>query len=358
MSCNYCWNQPKKYERYDLYLDGKIKADDFVYRTKDESGEIISIVLSEKFDEIEQRLETHFTFNNAYKTFEELKEAFEHRMLKESVIYIVTNENTSDDPDVRDVYNEYMIMGGKLELIGSGSYAKQTSDLYTVTGYTDFNTFDNTKIDGVDINSRINKEISDRITDVDAEEDRATKAEGELRDALTDEINRATTRENEIQSVYDSITGYDFKKLDNSTQNIDSRIKKEIKDREDSTKTIEETVESITGYKFEKLQSVDVISEYGWDSAGQDRWSDSKGFDTVIEHTGNLKSILISCSDRTPAGGTEWINVWNISGNSLVHLGTSDNSDVHEQNGELYYTFMMSDVQVKVGDKLRITFHD
>ena len=154
MSCNYCWNQPKKYERYDLYLDGKIKADDFVYRTKDESGEIIPIKISEKFEELENRLETHFTFDNSYKTYDELEVAFANRMLKESVIYVVTNETTSDDPDRRDVYNEYMIMGGKLELIGSGSYAKQQADL--------------------------DKEIADRISDVDAEEERATKAENEL----------------------------------------------------------------------------------------------------------------------------------------------------------------------------------
>ena len=154
MSCNYCWNQPKKYERYDLYLDGKIKADDFVYRTKDESGEIIPIKISEKFEELENRLETHFTFDNSYKTYDELEVAFANRMLKESVIYVVTNETTSDDPDRRDVYNEYMIMGGKLELIGSGSYAKQQADL--------------------------DKEIEDRIADVDAEEERATNAENEL----------------------------------------------------------------------------------------------------------------------------------------------------------------------------------
>jgi hypothetical protein len=34
MSYHYCWNQPKKYGKYDLYLDGKIKADDFEYKIK------------------------------------------------------------------------------------------------------------------------------------------------------------------------------------------------------------------------------------------------------------------------------------------------------------------------------------
>lgn len=160
MSCNYCWNQPKKYERYDLYLDGKIKADDFVYRTKDESGEIITTTLSEKIDEIESRLETHFTFNTDYATITDLESAFNNGELKDTVIYIVKNETVSDNPDSRDSYNEYMVVTVKdeegnetktLELIGSGSYAKQQADL--------------------------DKEIADRIADVNAEEKRAMEKE-------------------------------------------------------------------------------------------------------------------------------------------------------------------------------------
>ena len=138
MSCNYCWNQPKKYERYDLYLDGKIKADDFVYRTKDENGKIISTVLSEKVADIEERLETHFTFNTDYATIEDLETAFGNGELKETVIYVVKNETVSDKPDSRDSYNEYMVVTVKgadgsesktLELIGSGSYAKHEIDV-------------------------------------------------------------------------------------------------------------------------------------------------------------------------------------------------------------------------------------
>lgn len=187
MSCNYCWNQPKKYERYDLYLDGKIKADDFVYRTKDaESGEIIATTLSEKIDEIEDRLATHFTFNTDYATITDLESAFNNGELKETVIYIVKNETVSDNPDSRDSYNEYMVVTVKdeegnetktLELIGSGSYAKHEIDVKV-------------------------------------------------------ETDRATARENEIQSVYDSITGYSFEKLaEGSKQNIDNRINQEIEDR-------------------------------------------------------------------------------------------------------------------------------
>ena len=183
MSCNYCWNQPKRYERYDLYLDGKIKADDFVYRTKDESGKIVSTVISEKVAEIEERLETHFTFNTEYSKIEDLETAFKNGELKETVIYVVKNETVSDEPDSRDSYNEYMVITVKngdgeetktLELIGSGSYAKHEID--------------------VDV-----------------------------------EKNRAETRENDIQKKLTTITGYDFSEdLTTKGGNIHSRIVNEI----------------------------------------------------------------------------------------------------------------------------------
>ena len=97
MSCNYCWNQPKKYGTYDLYLDGKIKANDFVYRTKDaKSGEISTTSISEKIDEIENSLKTNFTFMHVTELPTE-GEA--------SVIYLVPNAKTSGD---KDGYDEYM----------------------------------------------------------------------------------------------------------------------------------------------------------------------------------------------------------------------------------------------------------
>ena len=125
MSCLYCWNQPKKYGRYDLILDGKIKADDFVYRTKDaESGEIIATTLSEKIDEIEDRLATHFTFNTDYATITDLESAFNNGELKETVIYIVKNETVSDNPDSRDSYNEYMVVTVKDEEGNETTYSR------------------------------------------------------------------------------------------------------------------------------------------------------------------------------------------------------------------------------------------
>ena len=245
MSCLYCWNQPKKYERYDLYLDGKIKADDFVYRTKDESGEIIPIKISEKFEELENRLETHFTFDNSYKTYDELEVAFANRMLKESVIYVVTNETTSDDPDRRDVYNEYMIMGGKLELIGSGSYAKQQADL--------------------------DKEIADRIADVDAEEKRAKgeeeriekKLDQEIEDRIADvdaEEERATKAENELSTRIKTIEDYD----------IDSRVKQLEIDLPTETSRAQEEENNLLKKFADYTTTVDLEENYATKSSLND----------------------------------------------------------------------------------------
>lgn len=193
MSCNYCWNQPKHYGQYDLYLDGKIKADEFVYRVKNkETGKIETFSVTNEIDTINEKLKTHFTFDTTFKNYADLESAFNNGELQETVIYVIENENVSDDPDSKDKYNEYMVISvvngdgsttKKLELIGSGSFAKQNSDLIV-------------------------------------------------------EKERAIARENEIEEVYSNITGYSFEKLSDDKLNIDNRIKQEIEDRQVSDATI------------------------------------------------------------------------------------------------------------------------
>ena len=193
MSCNYCWNQPKHYGQYDMYLDGKIKADEFVYRVKNkETGKIESFSVTDEIDTINEKLKTHFTFDTTFKNYADLETAFNNGELQETVIYVIENENVSDDPDSKDKYNEYMVISvvnedgsttKKLELIGSGSFAKQNSDLIV-------------------------------------------------------EKERAIARENEIEEVYSNITGYSFEKLSDDKLNIDNRIKQEIEDRQVSDASI------------------------------------------------------------------------------------------------------------------------
>ena len=263
MSCNYCWNQPKKYERYDLYLDGKIKADDFVYRTKDESGEIIPIKISEKFEELENRLETHFTFDNSYKTYDELEVAFANRMLKESVIYIVRNEDTSDDPDRRDVYNEYMIMGGKLELIGSGSYAKQQADLdkEIADRIADVNAEekrakDEEKRIEEKFDQEIDQEIEDRIADVNAEEERATKAESELKNDIDKEVELRTSQINGLNQ--------EAKQNRNRIEQLESTVSSEITRATKAENELSVRIKTIEDYDIDnrvKQLEIDLPAE-------------------------------------------------------------------------------------------------
>lgn len=218
----YAYNQPKKFGKYDLFLDGKITANEIVYKhiTKYEDGskEIDNIKLDDKIVELENKLETHFTFDNSYSTFQELEVAFANRKLKDTVIYIVKNENTSDNPDNNDMFNEHIIMGGKLELIGSGSYAKQQADL--------------------------DKEIADRIADVDAEETRAKETEEDI-------ITKLTT-----------ITGYEFDEdLTSHDGNIDSRIKKEILDRTNADTTLDKKIDETNSVLTTQIS--DITKEGG-----------------------------------------------------------------------------------------------
>lgn len=223
MSCLYCWNQPKRFGKYDLYIDGKITANEIIYKSLTESGKNENINLDEIIKSIEERLSTHFTFNDEYETYNNLQTAFEGGSLKETVIYIVKNENDSDNPDSRDKYNEYMIVTDKdgnksLELIGSGSFTKQQSDL------------------ALEINARttgdetLNKKIEDETS-------RATDAENVLTENLTQEVTDRTNGDNILDEKIDSTK---------------SELQKEIDDDVNVEKERAEGVESSLQIEIEK----------------------------------------------------------------------------------------------------------
>lgn len=223
MSCLYCWNQPKRFGKYDLYIDGKITANEIVYKSLTESGKNEKINLDEIIKSIEERLSTHFTFNDEYETYDNLQTTFEEGSLKETVIYIVKNENDSDNPDSRDKYNEYMIVTDKdgnksLELIGSGSFTKQQSDL------------------ALEINART---TSDETLDkkIEDETSRATDAENVLTKNLTQEVTDRTNGDNILDEKIDSTK---------------SELQKEIDDDVNVEKERAEGVESSLQIEIEK----------------------------------------------------------------------------------------------------------
>lgn len=147
----YAYNQPKKFGKYDLILDGKITANEVVYKVLTEDNEIETINLADKVKELESKSQNSF----AFETVTELPTEG-----KESVIYLVPNGDTSGD---ENSYYEYLWdkTNSKFELIGSGSYGLQKAEL--------------------------DKEIADRIaadtalnTKIEAETERATEKEASI----------------------------------------------------------------------------------------------------------------------------------------------------------------------------------
>lgn len=169
----YSYNQPKKFGKYDLFLDGKVTVNELVYKILTEEGEYQNIDIAEKVKEIESRLQTHFTFEHVSELPTEGKD---------TVIYLVPNAETSGD---KDSYNEYMWDKKleKFELIGSGTYAQQKAELEAesnrakaaekvltdnlaqeVTNRTNADTTLNTKID--DTKTALQKEIDNRANEL------------------------------------------------------------------------------------------------------------------------------------------------------------------------------------------------
>ena len=176
----YAYNQPKKFGKYDLFLDGKITANEVVYKVLTEDNEIENINLVDKIKELESKLQTHFTF----ETVTELPTEG-----KETVIYLVANDEESGD---KDSYNEYMWVKGKgFELIGSGTYAQQKADLQ-------------------------------------AEIDRASAAETVLTDNLAKEVTDRTDEDTLIRETVTSITGYPFEKITGDTLSISDELAKRV----------------------------------------------------------------------------------------------------------------------------------
>lgn len=160
----YAYNQPKHFAKYDLFLDGKITANEVVYKVLTEDNKYENINLIDKLKELESKLQTHFTFEHVSKL---------PTVGKETVIYLVPNDENSGDS-----YNEYMWVKkeegeGEFELIGSGSYAQQKADL------------------GKEIENRTNAD-TELNTKIEAESDRAKKAEETLTTNLAQEVEYRT----------------------------------------------------------------------------------------------------------------------------------------------------------------------
>jgi hypothetical protein len=242
----YSYNQPKKFGKYDLFLDGKVTVNELVYKILTEEGEYQNIDIAEKVKEIEGRLQTHFTFEHVDELPTEGKE---------TVIYLVPNEDNSGD---KDSYNEYMWdeTNKKFELIGSGTYAQQKAELEAET--------DRAKEAEKTLTNNLAQEVSDRKSadstldgKISTENLRATKAEGEL----SSQIGGLSTRIKTIEDYDIDNRAKELKTrvdtLDN--QNLNTRIKaledlnlssviELVNQLQSKIAELEETVEELKAY--------------------------------------------------------------------------------------------------------------
>lgn len=275
----YAYNQPKKFGKYDLFLDGKITANEIVYKVLTEDNDIENINLADKVKELESRLQTHFTFDDKYETYNELQTAFGEGSLKETVIYIVKNETNSDDPDSRDNYNEYMIVTDKdgnksLELIGSGSFEKQQADLQAeidrasaaekvltdnlaqeVTERKDGDTALDGKISAEQKRASAAETV---LTDNLAQEviDR-TSADTALHEKIVDEKERATEKEEELSARIKTIEDYN---INTRVNEIETEFPKEVSRAKEAEEALQSQIATLES-TIDSLQKAVVVLE-------------------------------------------------------------------------------------------------
>ena len=312
MSCLYCWNQPKKYGRYDLILDGKISAKDITL-TNGEGSDFVSLV--EKLEIIDSEMGFMHSYDDTYKSFNELNAAFNQRLLKEHVVYLVPNESTSSSSNdqvtneevdrfvetvgresylTEDKYDEYMIIKGQLELIGSGSYQRIRQDIEAITGYGILHDWDGDNInqndDKVnDLNTRLNRDrvIFEEVTGYDYT-DAKTEATGVTRDSLhatVQEVDREIIDENSVNArlnrdreIFKSVTGYDYLDAEGDTLFVTKEQIEEKVQEIDKTKITGDAVnarlnrdreifKAVTGYEYDDEEdgtelTLDEISQH------------------------------------------------------------------------------------------------
>ena len=312
MSCLYCWNQPKKYGRYDLILDGKISAKDITL-TNGEGSDFVSLV--EKLEIIDSEMGFMHSYDDTYKSFNELNAAFNQRLLKEHVIYLIPNESTSSSSKdqvtneevdrfvetvgresylTEDKYDEYMIIKGQLELIGSGSYQRIRQDIEAITGYGILHDWDGDNInqndDKVnDLNTRLNRDrvIFEEVTGYDYT-DAKKQATGVTRDSLhatVQEVDREIIDENSVNArlnrdreIFKSVTGYDYLDAEGDTLFVTKEQIEEKVQEIDKTKITGDAVnarlnrdreifKAVTGYEYDDEEdgtelTLDEISQH------------------------------------------------------------------------------------------------
>ena len=175
--------------------------------------------------------------------------------------------------NTEDKYDEYMLIKGQLELIGSGSYQRIRQDIEALTGYDILHNWDdktlNENEDGVHtLNNRLNRdvEIFKAVTGYDYLDSKSNKeVTPESIDAKVQQIDKAdingdnvNSRLNRDREIFKAVTGYVY---DDEEDGVNVTLDEIAKHVEDTDKTVitgdsinarinrdREILKAITGY--------------------------------------------------------------------------------------------------------------
>lgn len=176
--------------------------------------------------------------------------------------------------NTEDKYDEYMIIKGQLELIGSGSYQRIRQDIEAITGYDILHNWDATTLneneDGVHtLNNRLNRdvEIFKAVTGYDYLDSKSNnEVTTESIDAKVQQIDKANingdninSRLNRDREIFKAVTGYVYDDEEDNVPVTKDEIAQHV---EDTDKTVitgdsinarinrdREILKAITGYE-------------------------------------------------------------------------------------------------------------
>ena len=176
--------------------------------------------------------------------------------------------------NAEDKYDEYMIIKGQLELIGSGSYQRIRQDIEAITGYDILHNWDNTTLneneDGVHtLNNRLNRDrvIFEKVTGYDYLDSKSNnEVTTESIDAKVQQIDKSNingdninSRLNRDREIFKAVTGYVY---DDEEDGVNVTLDEIAQHVEDTDKTVitgdsinarinrdREILKAITGYE-------------------------------------------------------------------------------------------------------------
>ena len=204
--------------------------------------------------------------------------------------------------------------------------------LTSITGYT-FEEITSEK----NINTRISVEVQ-----------RAVDKESEIANNLALETQRATDAESSIENKLNE----EIERSINEDNNLAIAIKEESDRASVAEEAINEKLDSFLDEKIHIESETLVFDEQPiFNATIEQKFQSSetypitvRGFGDIIEKSGRLISLHLSCPRSSNTSNTAWLKIFEKSSEGNIFIGISDNSDVHGLNESIDYTFNNSQI--------------